>query len=113
MGGTVGEKDDPFPGGDLDALATAQEEAEALVFLATENRTRRDDRDKQHQLRMSRGYFPQQQSQREYYSTKRPERKCVVCNGPHWASQCPEKQGNLTETHIFAREALEKRNSID
>ena len=34
---------------DLDALATAQEEAEALASLATGNRTVRDAREKQHQ----------------------------------------------------------------
>ena len=82
---------------DLDALAKVQEEeAEALTSLATANRTLREARDKQHQVRMSRGYFPQQQSQRDRYN-KRPERKCVICNGSHWASQCPEKQGKPGE----------------
>ena len=60
---------------DLDALATAQEEeeeAEALTSLATTNRTLREARDKQHQVRMSRGNFPQQQSQRDR-NNKRPE----------------------------------------
>ena len=82
---------------DLDALAKArEEEAEALTSLVTANRTLREDRDKQHQVRMSRGYFPQQLPQRDRYN-KRPERKCVICNGPHWASQCPEKQGKPGE----------------
>ena len=105
LGGAVDEEDDQVTRAevelenndeDLDALATAQEEAEALVSLATANRTLREVRDKQHQVRMSRGYFPQQQSQRDR-STKRPERKCVICNGLHWASQCPEKQGKPKE----------------
>ena len=26
---------------------------------------------------------------------RRKERKCVICSGPHWASQCPEIKGNL------------------
>ena len=41
---------------DLDALATAQEEAGALASLAE---ALRDARKTQHQIRMSRGYFPQ------------------------------------------------------
>ena len=82
---------------------------------------------------MSRGYFPQQQSQRDR-NNERPERKCVICNGPHWASQCPEKQGKPgekkgettaytaygefsmaihTETSMFAKEALETGKSFD
>ena len=91
---------------DLDPLAKAQEEeAEALTSLVTANRTLREARDKQHRVRMSRGYLPQQQSQRDRYN-KRPERKCVICNGPHWASQCPEKtretrreEGIIDSTH--------------
>ena len=118
---------------DLDALAKAQEEeVEALTSLVTANRTLRQARDKQHQVRMSRGYFPQQQSQRDRYN-KRPERKCVICNGPHWASQCPEKQGKPgekkgeltahtaydelsmsvhTETSFFAKDALENGKAL-
>ena len=50
----------------LDALATAQEdEAEALASLATANKTLREARDKQHQVRMSPGYLHQQHSQRD------------------------------------------------
>ena len=64
LGGAVLKKRENNDG-DLDALATAQEEeeAEALVSLAIANRTLREARDKQHQVRMSRGYFPQRQSQ--------------------------------------------------
>ena len=40
--------------------------------------------------------FAQQQLQRDR-NNKRPERKCVICNGPHWASQCAEKQGKPGE----------------
>ena len=64
---------------------------------------------------------------------RRQERKCVICSGPHWASQCPEKQGKPdekkgearahsaysksamavhTETSMFAREALETRRAL-
>ena len=60
--------------------------------------------------------------------TRRPERKCVICNGAHWASWCREKQGKPkeqkgeatahtahsefamtvhTETSVFASVALE------
>ena len=114
-------------------MATAQEdEAEALGSLATANRTLRVARDKQHQVRMSRGYFSQQQLQRDQNS-KRPERKCVICDGPHWASQCPEKQGKPgekkgettahpaygefsvaihTETSMFAKEAVETEKAL-
>ena len=98
LGGAVDEEDEHFSGHEeglenndeyLDALATAQEEeAEALASLATANRTLREARDKQHQVRMARGYFPQQQLQRDR-NNKKPERKCVICNGPHRASQCP------------------------
>ena len=46
----------------LDALAAAQEEAAAaLASLVAANRALRDACEKQHQVRMSRGYFPQQQ----------------------------------------------------
>ena len=141
LGGAVNEDDDHLPGNEqdlenneehLDALATAQEEGEeeeeeALASLATANRTLQDAREKQHQVRMSRGYFPQQQVQRDR-PNRRQERKCVICSGPHWASQCPEKQRKPgekkgeatahtayseftmavhTETSMFAREALE------
>ena len=88
--------------------------------------------DKQHQVRMTRGYFPQHQLQRDRNS-KRPERKCVICDGPHWASQCPEKQrkpsekkgettahtpyGEFsmavhTEKSMFAKETLETRKVL-
>ena len=107
LGGAVDEEDEHFSGNEeglenndeyLDALATAQqeEEAEALASLATANRTLREAQDKQHQVRMARGSFLQQQLQRDR-TNKRPERKCVICNGPHWASQCPEKQGKPSE----------------
>ena len=64
---------------------------------------------------------------------RRKERKCVICSGPHWASQCPENQGKLgekngetiartaynefavavhTETSMFAREALETGEAL-
>ena len=64
--GAVNEDDDHLPGDeqelenneeDLDALATAQEEAEASASLAT----LRDAREK-HQVRISRGFFPQRYS---------------------------------------------------
>ena len=93
--GAVDEEDDNNDG-ELDAMAKAQEEAEALVSLATGNRTLREARDKHHQMRMSCGYFLQQLSERDH-PTKRPERKCVICNGPIWAPQCPEKQGKPEE----------------
>ena len=106
---------------------TAQEEAEALASLATANRTLRDVREQQHHVRMSRGYCPQQQLQRDR-SNKRQERKCVICNGPHWASQCPEKPWTPSEkkgeatahtaysefamASMIAREALETRKAL-
>ena len=40
---------------------------------------------------MARGFFPQQQPHRDR-NNGRPERKCVLCGGSHWASQCPEEQ---------------------
>ena len=79
---------------DLDALATAQEEeAEALASLATAKRTLGKAREKQ-QVRQSRGHYRQQQDQRDQ-TNRRQERKCG--SGPHWASQCPGKQGKLGE----------------
>ena len=103
LGGAVNEDEDQSPGdeeeqenddGDLDAWTTAQEEeSEALASLATANRTLRVARETQRQVRMSRGYFPQQQVQRDR-TNRRQERKCVICSGPRWASQCPGKQGN-------------------
>ena len=50
----------------------------------------------------------------------RQERNCVICRGPHWASQCPENQGKPSEkedetmavnieTSLFAKEALETK----
>ena len=101
LGGVVDEEDEHFSGHEeglenndeyLDALATAQkDETEALASLDTANRTLREARNKQHQVRMARGYFPQQRLQRDR-NNERPERKCVICNSPHWVSQCPEKQ---------------------
>ena len=105
LGGAVNEDEDQSPGdeeeqendeGDLDAWTTAQEEeSEALASLATANRTLRVARETQRQVRMSRGYFPQQQVQRDR-TNRRQERKCVICSGPRWASQCPGKQGEAT-----------------
>ena len=98
LGGAVDEEDDQVAGakeelenndGDLDALATAKEETKAFVHSVKLET-------KQHQVRMSRGYFHKQQSPGDR-PTKRLERKCVICNGSHWASQCPEKQGKPTE----------------
>ena len=102
LGDAVDEEDDQLSRAEEErennvvALVAAQEKVEALVSLATANRKIREARDKQHQVRMSRGYSPQQESQRDG-STKRPERKCVICNGPHWASQRPEKPGKPGE----------------
>ena len=64
LGGAVDEEDEHFSGHEEglennvkyhDALATAQEdeETEALASLATANRTLREARDEQHQVRMS------------------------------------------------------------
>ena len=44
-------------GDDLDVLATDQEEVEALMSLATVNRTLREARAKQHQVRMARRFL--------------------------------------------------------
>ena len=72
LGGAVAEEDEQDTG--------AEEELE------------NNDRDKQHLVRMSRGKFPQRQSQRDR-STKRAERKCVIsATAYHLAPQCPEKQ---------------------
>ena len=81
---------------------------------------------------MSRGYFPQQQSQRDR-STKRPERKCVICNvhtGLHHVLKMngkPKEQNGEatahtthgefvmtvhTETSMFARAALETGKAL-
>ena len=91
-----------------------------------------DAREKQHLVRMSRGYSPQQQVQRDR-PNKRQKRKCVICGGPHLAPQCPEKQEKPseqngeatahtahsecamvvhTETSMFAREALETGKAV-
>ena len=119
----------PDSSGDvLDVLAAAQEEeVEALTSLATANRTLREARAKQHEVRMVRCFFPQQQSH-PYRNNGRPERKCVLCGGSHWASQCPEEQGRTAvkkgdatayvaynekatsfraETSMFSQETLE------
>ena len=118
---------------DLDVLATAQEEeVEALTSLATANRILREARAKQHQVRMARGFFLQQQSHRDR-NNGRPERKCVLCGGSHWASQCPETQGRTAEkkgdatahvaysefatsfhaeTSMFSQEALETGSAL-
>ena len=120
-------------GDDLDVLATAQEEeVQALTSLATANRTLREARAKQHQVRMARGFFPRQQSHRDR-NNGRPERKCVFCRGSHWASQRPEKQGRTAgkkgdatahvayseiamsfhaETSMFSQEALETGSAL-
>ena len=45
---------------------------------------------------MARGFFPQQQPHPDR-NIGRLERKCVLCGGPHWASQCPEKRGRTAE----------------
>ena len=119
----------PESSGDvLDVLATAQEEeVQALTSLATAARTLREARAKQHEVRMARCFFPQQQSH-PYRNNGRPERKCVLYGGSHWASQRPEKQGRTAgkkgdvtahvayseiamsfhaETSMFSQEALE------
>ena len=90
LGGSVSEEEDQMTGdmgvpessGDhLDVLATAQEEeVEALTSLATANRILREARAKQHQVRMARGFFLQQQSHRDR-NNGRPERKCVFFGG--------------------------------
>ena len=75
---------------------------------------------------------PRQQLQRDR-NNKKPERKCVICNGPHRASQSPEKQGKPgekkgettahttyvefsmaihAETSMFAQEALETGKAL-
>ena len=121
-------------GDDLDVLATAQEEeeVEALTSLATISRTLREARAKQHQVRMARCFFPQQQSHPDR-NNGRPERKCALCGGSHWGSQCPEKQGRTAEkkgdatghvahsefamsvhaeTSMFSQEALETGKAL-
>ena len=103
-----------------------------LASLATANSTLRDAREKQHQVRMSRGCFPKQEVQCDR-SNRRQERKYVMCSGPHWASKCHEKQGKPGEkkgeatantaysevamavhtgTSMFAREAVETGKAL-
>ena len=71
LGGAVDEEDDQVAGakeelenndGDLDALATAKEETKAFVSLPQQAEHSVKLETKQHQVRMSRGYFPKQQS---------------------------------------------------
>ena len=82
---------------DLDARATARGgEAEALPSAATANRTLRDAREKQHQVRLLRGYLEQRDR-----PTKRQERKCVICSGPH----CVTVPGEARENPARRREA--------
>ena len=74
LGGAVSEDDDHSSVNeekqenneeDLDALATAEEnEAKDLASLAAANRILRGAREKQHQVRTSRGYYPQQRAAR-------------------------------------------------
>ena len=114
LGGAVCEDDDFLPENeegpetteeDLDALATAHEaEAEALACLATANRTLWEAREKQHQVRQSRGYYPQQQP---VEGRSASASSTVVRTGLHSAQ---ESKGNPTitkdkqlHTHIVQR----------
>ena len=74
-------KKDRRPQWSLHVLTRAQEaEAEALASLATANKTLRDAREKQYQVRQSRGCHPQQQGQRDR-TNRRQDQKCVTCSG--------------------------------
>ena len=75
---------------------SSRKEVHTLTSLATKNRTLREARAKQHQVRMARGFFPQQQSPPDR-NNGRLKRKCVFCGGLRWASLCPDKRGRTAE----------------